>query len=71
LELLLELVERHDLTMMFISHDLSVVRYLCDRVLVLHHGKLIEGGDTETLWQAPREPYTQALLAAVPNLPGI
>ncbi len=71
LELLLELVERHDLTMMFISHDLSVVRYLCDRVLVLHHGKLIEGGDTETLWQAPREPYTQALLAAVPSLPGI
>ncbi len=69
LKLLLELVARHDLTMMFISHDLSVVRYLCDRVLVLHQGRLIESGATETLWHAPREAYTRTLLAAVPTLP--
>ena len=68
LELILALVERHNLSMLFISHDLSVVRSIADRVLVMHRGKLIESGDTETLWAAPRETYTQNLLAAVPHL---
>jgi len=66
LDLILDLVERHNLTMMFISHDLSVVRYISDRVLVMHHGILIEQGDTESLWANPKEPYTQNLLAAIP-----
>jgi ABC-type oligopeptide transport system ATPase subunit len=68
LELILALVERHNLSMLFISHDLSVVRSIADRVLVMHQGKVIESGDTETLWAAPRETYTQDLLAAVPHL---
>jgi oligopeptide transport system ATP-binding protein len=68
LDLILELVARHNLSLVFISHDLSIVRYLCDRVLVLHHGKLIESGITEQLWQHPREAYTRELLAAVPRL---
>jgi len=66
LDLILDLVERHNLTMMFISHDLSVVRYISDRVLVMHHGILIEQGETESLWAHPKEPYTQNLLAAIP-----
>ncbi|MDA7850097.1 oligopeptide ABC transporter ATP-binding protein OppD [Porticoccaceae bacterium] len=66
LDLILDLVERHNLTMMFISHDLSVVRYISDRVLVMYHGILIEQGETESLWANPKEPYTQNLLAAIP-----
>ena len=68
LELILALVERHNLSMLFISHDLSVVRTIADRVLVMHQGQVIERGDTETLWAAPQESYTQSLLAAVPHL---
>lgn len=68
LDLIMALVERHNLSMLFISHDLSVVRYISDRVLVMHQGKLIESGETEKLWANPREAYTQALLTAVPQL---
>jgi ABC-type microcin C transport system duplicated ATPase subunit YejF len=68
LELILQLVDRHNLTMIFISHDLSVVRYICDRVVVLHRGKLIESGNTEILWAHPQHAYTQNLLAAVPTI---
>ena len=68
LELILALVERHNLSMLFISHDLSVVRSIADRVLVMHRGQLIESAETETLWAEPREAYTQALLAAVPRI---
>ena len=68
LDLILALVARHNLSLVFISHDLSVVRYLCDRVLVLHHGKLVESGTTEALWQAPQDAYTRELLAAAPLL---
>lgn len=66
LDLILELVERHNLTMLFISHDLSVVRYISDRVLVMHHGVLIEQGDTEQLWANPQQEYTKNLLKAIP-----
>ncbi len=66
LDLILDLVERHNLTMMFISHDLSVVRYISDRVLVMHHGVLIEQGDTEQLWANPEQEYTKNLLKAIP-----
>lgn len=64
LELLLDLVEKHSLSMLFISHDLAVVRSICDRVLVMHQGRIIEEGQTEELWSAPQQLYTQDLLAA-------
>ncbi len=68
LELLLELSDKHDLTMLFISHDLSVVRYICDRVAVMKHGVLVEMDDTETLFNNPQHEYTQKLLSAIPHL---
>jgi len=68
LDLILELVARHDLTMMFISHDLGVVRYIADRVLVLHRGQVIEEGDTGKVWSAPQAEYTRELLQAIPRL---
>ncbi|MDP6197798.1 MAG: dipeptide ABC transporter ATP-binding protein [Porticoccaceae bacterium] len=66
LDLILTLVERHNLTMLFISHDLSVVRSISDRVMVMHHGVLVEQGDTEALWAKPKQTYTQNLLRAIP-----
>lgn len=68
LKLLLELTQKHQLTMLFISHDMSVVRYLCDRVLVMQNGKLVEEGETEVLFAAPNQAYTQQLLAAIPKV---
>ncbi len=68
LNLLLELVKRHRLSMIFISHDLSVVRYLCDRTAVMQKGKIVELAETETLFNRPQQGYTQTLLAAVPSL---
>jgi ABC-type oligopeptide transport system ATPase subunit len=66
LDLILDLVERHNLTMMFISHDLSVVRYISDRVIIMNRGVIVEQGDTEGLWARPKEPYTKDLLSAIP-----
>jgi ABC-type oligopeptide transport system ATPase subunit len=68
LKLLLELTQKHQLTMLFISHDMSVVRYLCDRVMVMQKGKLVEEGETENIFAHPKEIYTQQLLAAIPKL---
>ena len=68
LKLLLELTQKHQLTMLFISHDMSVVRYLCDRVLVMQKGRLVEEGETEALFVAPKETYTQQLLSAIPKI---
>ncbi|MEN0037483.1 MAG: ABC transporter ATP-binding protein [Cellvibrio sp.] len=68
LALLLELTQKHNLTMLFISHDMSVVRYLCDRVVVMQKGKLVEEGNTEELFSSPKQEYTQQLLAAIPKL---
>ena len=67
LELLLELVERHELTMLFISHDLSVVRYLCDNLIVMNKGQIVESGDTEDLYAQPQNSYTQTLISALPT----
>lgn len=64
--LLCDLKERFGLTMLFISHDLDVVEFLCDRVIVLYLGKIMEIAPTETLYHQPQHPYTQALLAAAP-----
>jgi ABC-type microcin C transport system duplicated ATPase subunit YejF len=63
LELLLELVQLQNLTMLFISHDLAVVRYICDRVMVMRRGRIVETGATEQLWSAPVNDYTKTLLA--------
>ncbi|GAB2190139.1 ABC transporter ATP-binding protein [Sessilibacter sp. MAH1] len=65
LELIGYLVDKHELSMLFISHDLAVVRKLCDRVIVLKHGVLVESGEVETLWQNPQHDYTRDLLQAV------
>ena len=67
LELILNLVEKHELTMLFISHDLSVVRSICDRVAVMQKGKLVEVNETEKLWAKPKTAYTQELLNAIPT----
>ncbi|HEB26823.1 MAG TPA: ABC transporter ATP-binding protein [Porticoccus sp.] len=66
LDLILTLVDKHHLTMLFISHDLSVVRYIADRIAVMHHGKLVETGSTESLFAAPQHEYTKKLLSAIP-----
>jgi oligopeptide transport system ATP-binding protein len=58
----------YDLTFLFISHDLGVVRHLSDRVVVMYLGRLAEMGATEQLFAAPKHPYTQALLSAVPSV---
>ncbi|MDR6358141.1 ABC-type oligopeptide transport system ATPase subunit [Pseudomonas psychrotolerans] len=68
LNLLVELREAFDLSYLFISHDLSVVRYLADRVLVMQQGRIVEEATPEQLWRDPRHPYTRALLAAVPGV---
>jgi peptide/nickel transport system ATP-binding protein len=68
LNLLVDLKERFRLTYLFISHDLGVVRYLSDRVLVMYLGKVVEVGPVADVWENPRHPYTQALLAAMPTM---
>ena len=68
LDLLLALVERHNLTLLFISHDLSVVRAISDRVMVMNRGVIIESADTETLWAEPKQEYTRQLLQAIPHV---
>ncbi len=67
INLLADLRERLSLTMLFISHDLDVVEYLCDRVVVLYLGKVMEVASTDQLFARPLHPYTQALLAASPK----
>ena len=67
INLLADLRERLSLTMLFISHDLDVVEYLCDRVVVLYLGKVMEVARTDELFARPLHPYTQALLAASPR----
>lgn len=66
LDLILSLVSKHNLTMLFISHDLSVVRYISDRIAVMHHGKFVELGNTEDLFNRPQHSYTKQLLSAIP-----
>ncbi len=70
LRLFLELRERFKLTYLFISHDLAVVRLISQRIAVMYLGKVVETGTTESVFIAPRHPYTQSLLAAVPVVGG-
>jgi len=71
LNILKDLQEHLNLTMLFISHDLPVVRQMCDRVGVMKSGELVEVADTETLFSAPQHPYTQHLLSLMPRLDGL
>ncbi len=68
LNLLQELKAERGLTYLFISHDLHVVHYLADRVMVMYLGQVVESGPVEAVYAAPRHPYTRALLAAVPSM---
>jgi ABC-type microcin C transport system duplicated ATPase subunit YejF len=67
LELMRELGREYGLTMLFISHDLSVVRQLADRIVVLHKGKVVEQAHTEDLFERPQQVYTQQLLQSIPG----
>jgi peptide/nickel transport system ATP-binding protein len=67
LNLLADLQAEFGLSYLFISHDLGVVRYIADRVLVMQQGQLVEAGDHRQIWERPAHPYTQALLDAVPR----
>ena len=66
LNLLKDLQDALGLAYLFISHDLAVVRGMSDRIIVMKHGKVVEEGEAETVYSRPQDPYTQALLAAVP-----
>ncbi|MCB1741741.1 MAG: ABC transporter ATP-binding protein, partial [Gammaproteobacteria bacterium] len=68
LNLLTDLKHKHDLTYVFISHDLNVVRYISDKVMVMYLGEIVEIGDVESVYDEPLHPYTQALLAAQPSM---
>jgi peptide/nickel transport system ATP-binding protein/oligopeptide transport system ATP-binding protein len=67
LDLLIDLQKEFGLAMMFISHDLSVVREICHRVMVLYLGRVVETASRDELFANPRHPYTRALLSAVPS----
>ena len=71
LNLLVELREAFNLSYLFISHDLSVVRYLADRVMVMHDARIVEQATPQALWQQPQHSYTQRLLAAIPGSPNV
>jgi oligopeptide/dipeptide ABC transporter ATP-binding protein len=70
LKLFRALQESFALTYLFISHDLSVVRMMCDRVAVMYLGRIVELGETEAIFETPRHPYTRSLLAAIPRIGG-
>jgi peptide/nickel transport system ATP-binding protein len=65
-ELLMDIQRRNKTTMLFISHDLSVVRYIADRVIVMYLGYIVEQGTTDQIFSPPYHPYTEALLSAIP-----
>jgi peptide/nickel transport system ATP-binding protein len=68
LNLMMDLQDRFGLSYLFVSHDLAVVNLMCDDVLVLQHGQVVEAGSADDIFQGPQHSYTQALLAAIPGL---
>lgn len=68
LNLLKDLQEEFQLTLLFIAHDLAVVRHMSDRIVVMHHGKVVEQGEANAVCENPSHDYTRKLLAAVPHL---
>jgi ABC-type glutathione transport system ATPase component len=68
--LLRRLQREHGMAYLFITHSMPLVRYLADRIVVMQHGRVVEEGAADAICHAPREPYTQALIAATPQLPG-
>ena len=67
LNLMLELKRGLNLTCLFITHDLGVARYFCDRIAVMYHGRIVEVGETEALLNNPLHPYTKLLIDSVPG----
>lgn len=67
LRVIRRLVEERDVTILYISHDLSLLRYICDRIGIMYQGKMMEVGDADRVLQSPKHPYTQALVSAVPR----
>jgi len=68
LDLLAQLSDEMGISMLFVSHDLSVVRSVCDRVLVMRAGKIVEEGTANNIFTRPKHPYTKALIAATPDI---
>ena len=68
LNLLTDLVRSRGLTLIVVSHDLLVVRHLCDRLAVMRSGRIVEAGATEAVYAEPQSDYTRALLAAIPRI---
>ena len=68
LDLLADLTKEYGLTMLFISHDLAVIRQIADRIAVMYRGKLVEEGSTQQVFDAPQQDYTRSLLAAIPGV---
>ncbi len=67
LDLLADLTKEYGLTMLFISHDLAVIRQIADRIAVMYHGKLVEEGSTAQVFETPQQDFTRSLLAAIPG----
>jgi peptide/nickel transport system ATP-binding protein len=68
LNLLIDLKNELGLTYIFISHDLNVIRFISDRIVVMYLGEVVESGPVDAMWDHPRHPYTEALFAAMPSL---
>lgn len=68
LNLMRDLQKQQDLSYLFIAHDLAVVRYMCDHILVMYLGRIVESSPTDDLYERPCHPYTEALLSAVPDV---
>jgi oligopeptide/dipeptide ABC transporter ATP-binding protein len=66
LELMLSLKQRHNLTYIFITHDLATAKFLCDRIAIMYLGRIVEIGPSEGIYEDPKHPYTQALLQVIP-----
>ena len=68
LNLMMDLQDRFGLSYLFVSHDLAVINLMCDDVIVLQHGQVVEAGSADAIFQRPQHPYTQTLLSAIPGL---